>query len=113
MSNKFNGFTVPTNMNPKVEQINTKSESVEQTSGNSIEGGGSYTQKVEREPIHVPYEDNNENVSQNPTPQSYSAMQRDFGDNSVVTTHTNEFGGLLDQKSEGSYSLDIRNISKN
>jgi hypothetical protein len=113
MNNKFNGFTVPSNMNPKVEQINTETQSVEQPSGNRIEGGLSSSQKVEREPVHIPYNDNNENVSQDPTPQSYSAMQRDFVEDNGVSTNTNNFGSLLDQKSAGSYSLDIRNISKN
>jgi len=113
MNNKFNGFTVPSNMNPKVEQINTEIQPVEKPSGNRIEGGISSTQKVEREPVHIPYEDNNENVSQDPTPQSYSAMQGDFVEENGVNINTNDFGGLLDQKSEGSYSLDIRNLSKN
>jgi hypothetical protein len=100
-------------MGPKVEQIKTKSESVEQTSRTFVEGGISSSQEVERKPIHTPNEDNNEYVSQDPTPQSYSAMQRDFVEDKGLSINTNDFGGLLDQKSEGSYSLDIRNASKN
>jgi len=40
-------------------------------------------------------------------------MQKDFVEDKGVSINTNDFGGLLDQKSEGSYSLDIRNASKN
>ena len=114
MSNKFNGFTVPSNMNPKIEQPNRDTQTAEQVSGNNFEVGYSTTKSVEREPIHIPYEDNNTKVSKDPTPQSYSAMQEGFvEDKGQLTVATNDFGGLLNQKSGGSYSLDIRRASSN
>ena len=100
-------------MKPKVEQINPKNQSVEQTSANSVEDVFSATKRVEGEAFDVSTEDSNDNVSLDPTPQTYSAMQNDFVKDNGVIINTNEFGGLLDQKSSNSYSLDIRNVSNN
>ena len=118
MSNKFNGFTVPSNMNPPVEQRNTERLIAEQSALNAegLEGleGEVNPQKVEIEPTETVPE-SKQATTQGPTPQSYSAMQRDFVEDKggIGAISKTEWGSELDIKAGCKYSVDITTVSNN
>jgi hypothetical protein len=113
MSNKLILFTIPSNMSSIVEQIKEIKPTGEQPVSSSIEGSQP-VQKVEVEKTSETLPKEQKTVSQDPTPQTYSAMQEDFVEDKggIGAISKSEWRSELDIKSGRNYSVDITTISK-
>ena len=113
MINKLNGFSIPSNMNPALEQIKERKITGEQPASIKVEGTQP-TAKVEFEKPSETFPSQERKDSKIPTPQGYSAMQENLvEEDRVEEISKGKWGSVLDRKAGGNYSVDITTVSNN
>lgn len=106
-------------MNAKIEQIKQERVTGEQPvfpKSESESNINSNTQRVEMAKKNPQgFSDEESEIPQGPTPQSFSAIQNDFVEDKggIGAVSKSEWGSELDNKASGTYSVDITTISSN
>lgn len=105
-------------MNPKIEQIKQEGVTGEQPVFPQVESEAQIntnTQRVEIEKTSETSPVQEREPSQGTSPQNFSAMQENFVEDKggIGAIAKSEWGSELDNKSGGTYSIDITKVSTN